>query len=47
MNRCIHQTGVTVGLELTHLDVLDRTTLIQASVRLEAIEQVLQAQGER
>lgn len=43
----IEQTGVTVDLELSHLDVLDQTTLIRASVRLEAIERVLQEQAQR
>jgi hypothetical protein len=37
----IEQTGATVDLELDSIEVLDRTTLIQATVRLDAIKKVL------
>jgi len=43
----IEQTGVTVDLSLDSIDILDRTTLIQAIVCLDAIRQVLQEQAQR
>jgi len=43
----IEQTGVTVDLSLDSMDILDRTTLIQAIVCLDAIRQVLQEQAQR
>lgn len=39
----IEQTGITIDLVLDNTDVLNRSTLIQAVVRLDAIKKVLQA----
>lgn len=41
----IEQTGVTVDLTLDTESVLDRTTLIQATIRLEAIQKVFKEQS--
>ena len=43
----IEQTGVTVDLSLDSVDVLDRSTLIQAIVRLDTIRTVLREQTRR
>jgi hypothetical protein len=43
----IEQTGVTVDLILDSTDILDRSALVQAIVRLDAIRTVLQAQARR